>query len=289
MAIAPQYENLMMSSLILWLDHELLKRGGYETVGATFYPMSRPANQGYVFASPYAQLASDTSVAGVTVMTGVYLNGSYILKGQSGLADINYEKGQVYFTGTIPTNPRVSGNFSFKQINTTLLRDSEIKVIFEQKMNLKPKTNANIQFTGLANDEITYPVIFLRNEGGNNKAFAFGGTDETTTNIGCYLFLSSQFELDAIRNIIKDRRYDYIPLFSADQMPYNGLGGFKNNVNFNYTNATASKVLYGSGIFIKDVILTDFSKRGLFQEVGSLTPDCFFGLAEFELCKPRLT
>mgnify|MGYP001579721825 CR=1 FL=1 len=45
----------------------------------------------------------------------------------------------------------------------------------------------------------------------------------------------------------------------------------------------------GSGILIYDVVITDFTKRGLFQEVGAITTDCYFAIIDFQLSRPRLT
>jgi len=162
-------------------------------------------------------------------------------------------------------------------------------MIFEGKMDFRPKTSLNLATTGLKNDELAYPVIMARNVGGHNEPFFFGGTDLTTTNIGCYVFSDSQFKLDCVQGILKDQKYEFVPLLSTGEMPTNNLGSLKNNTLFNYTGIIANKIANGSGIWIKDVIVTDFTKRGLFQEIENLSNDVYFGVVEFELCKDRIT
>lgn len=284
--IQPQHENLLVSSMLLWLDNTLISRGGYTNTSSRFYPMGGIINNYTVFGAPYSQFTSDVGTNSITI-TGVYLNGTFLTKNQSGFCDINYNRGQVLFTGSLPSNPVISGSYGLKQVNTSLTNFPDISVIFEGKVGLRNKTNIT-NFTGLAQNEITYPVIFLKNVGGITDGYTFGGIDKTVSNIECYLLLSSQYESDAVCGILKDRKNDLVPLFNSGDFPYNNLGGFKNNINFNYTGIGQALIESGQYAYIDDVIITDFSRR-FYSEIQSITPDCYFSIVEFKVCKPRIT
>jgi hypothetical protein len=286
-----QYDNLATSSFLLWLDHEIIERGqAYTNYGTKLYRMP-PNINGYVtYATPFSQLVSDTSIAGANVLTGLYLNNVFVTPGTSGFVGFNHSKGQAYFSTGLANSITVSGNYAIKDINITMPNIPDISVLFETKMGVRNKISANPNnSTGIGNSELTYPAIFCRNVGGENLPMAMGGIDETITEIELYIFADSQFLLDGVKSIIKDRRHDLIPLISANRMPFNNIGIFKNNIPYNYDTMTSGIVAGGSGILVKEVVVTDFNRRGLFQEAQSLTQDCYFAVADIKLSLPRLT
>jgi len=286
-----QWDNLVLSSFLLWLDNQILTKGtAYTNIDSKLYPAGTTFNGYYQYNFPFSQLVSDTGVPGANIPTGLYLNSFFAGVGTSGLAGINYYKGQAYFSTALASTVQVSGQYAVKDINIVLDSSPDISVLFETKLNLRDKFGRNANnFTGIANSEMSYPAIFCRQVGSSSEAFAMGGLKDTKNNIGCYIFCDSRFLLDAATSIIRDRKHDYIPLLEANEFPFNNFGGFKNNIPYNYTGITANKVANGSGLLVTDVIITDFSRKGLFSEVQAITTDAYFSVAEFELSKPRLT
>lgn len=290
--IAPQHQNLVMSSFVLWLNNTLLQYGAYTNIGGNLY-RNNPVFQGYTqYSAPYKPLVFDSSYSGPNVMTGVYVNNSFLTIGQSGFAGVDYLRGNVYFTGVnIPTITSISGNYSILDYNV-LFPAPDIAMVFEGKMSLinRNKSPHNVANTGMGNSEISYPAIFVRNESVANEPFEFGGTDLTTTNIACYLFCDSQYSLDALRSVLIDRKTDYFSLLQTGEMPTTNINSLK-TIPYNYNNQAnlAGKIGSGNALWIKDINTTNFNTRGLFAEVAALPPDVYFGLIEFEVCIPRLT
>ena len=70
----PQFDNQVISSMLLWFDHTLLKEGeAYENVTGEFYSVS-DSYAGYkTYASSYSQIVSDASITGATIPTGLYV------------------------------------------------------------------------------------------------------------------------------------------------------------------------------------------------------------------------
>ncbi len=283
--IKPQHENIIISSFLLWLNNRLANLGqAYTNIGTRFYPTNTRINGYYTYAAPFNQLVGDLGVSGANVPTGIYINNSFIVKGQSGFVDINYNRGHVYFT--TPAPGIVSGNYAVKDINIAPMTLSENKLLFETKMSKKPKITQDT--TGVANDEISYPIIYIKPVGGSNEPFAFGGIKKTNSRIGLLVFADSQYQLDAINSIIRDGETELLPIIDTGDMPYNGLGGFKNNVNFNYETLANGKISSGLYGCIENVDTTSFTQRN-YVNVDNLNPECYFGVIDVNIWKPRMT
>jgi hypothetical protein len=66
-----QFENEVMTSLMLYVDHYIMDRGqAYTNNNSSFYKISEDYTDYQVWAAPYKQLVCDHSVAGATVMSG---------------------------------------------------------------------------------------------------------------------------------------------------------------------------------------------------------------------------
>lgn len=282
----PQFENRLMSSFLLWLDNKILTTGqGFVNNGSLFYNVTSLYNGYYTYANPYGQFVSDFSVPNANVITGVYLNNTFVSKGQSGLVDINYDKGEVYFSNPITVN--ISGNYAVKDFNIRLTNEPEEILIFETKYSLKPKIAKTL--SGVPPDIIQYPVIFIKNDGGNNEPFAFGGLDDTITTITTVIIADSLFNLEAVLGIMKDSAREYIPLINQEEMPFNVLGGYGLSGNYNYTGLINNKIPNGQSSFINDVSVFKFTQRSATQQLTlqNLNPNAYFAIANFEIHTQR--
>ncbi len=287
----PQYDNLVTSSFLLWLDNKILTNGlAYQNVDSKLYPSTARHNGYYQYNFPFSQLVSDFSVPGnPQIPTGLYLNSVFCPVNTSGLVSIDFNRGAAYFSTGLASNIQVSGRYAIKDFNVTLPRVG-IEQLFQTKLELRSKINQNINsFTGLGNNEMTYPSIFIRSFSSESKPYCFGGIKDIKNHIGCFIFASNQFLSDASASLLRDLEHEYVPLLDSSEYPFNSLGGFKNNVPFSYTGITQGKIAGGSGIFVSEVFLTDFSRRSLDAEIQILPPEVFFRVAEFELSLPRLT
>ena len=273
-----------MSSFLLYLDNKVLTKGAaFTNHSGQFYPINQNINGLSTYASPFGQLVSDFSIQGAQIPTGVFINGVFTPIGHNGLVDINYSKGQVYFSS--PPNGVVTANYAIKDLNVVTPSVPHIQMLFDTKFELRSKTNQNL--TGLFNNELTYPVIFIRQTSMKETPYAIGGQKKTYTNIGVYIFANSQFLLDATCGIISDLKYEYFPLLSAEVMPFNSYNGFRNGIPYNYTGLTQGYVPSGQGVLIENVVISDFSRR-IYSEIQNLTPNCYFAIAEFDVFKDRV-
>jgi len=243
-----QLDNILMSSMIMWIDHQLLNKGeAYKNFSSLLYPITNIYNGFYSYGLPFKQIVCDSSVTGAKLLSGVYINGSLANVGNSNLTGINPFQGQVYFNAAQGT-ATISGNYAVKDFNIYLTSNSEEELLFETQYQTKPKTSQTA--TGLAIESITYPCIFLKNNGGVNEPFALGGQDDTIIEVRAIVLADSMFHLDAVCSILKDTARCYVPLIYNST--YNNFGSLVSGY-YNYNSLIAGINVSNDAFYISEV------------------------------------
>ena len=284
-----QYSNQLISSFLLFLENRVTKSGeSYFNISGNFYPSTSLYNGLATYSSQFRPIIADHSIGAATHMTGVYLNSVFITPGTSGFSGINYAAGQLYFTGRLPSTATLSGAFTVNEFNFLLTDKSDEEILFETKYSNRPTNNITAtNQTGLNSNQITYPVIFLKNDGGQNEEYCFGGIERTETNVKGILLCDSQFNLDAISSILKDSVRTNVPLLSASQFPFNYLGYHRSGY-YNYDSLVASNLANNQVAFIEDVFVSKFNTNSLLtSELKKINPNIYVGIAEWTISKIR--
>jgi hypothetical protein len=286
----PQYSVFADSSLFLYLDNRLCSQSGFNNVSTLAYPINQTYYGYNVYSFPYNQIVSDASISGASQLTGVYVNNSLITIGQSGLSGINFDKGQVYFDPNYaPLINSVSGNYAVKEINVASADFPDISVLFKSKLNIRNKIP--VQPTGLANNILTYPVVFIEDASApSNTPWLLGGVDQTRNVFNLYFFGESSYQKANFNSLCKDMSWKYIPLIdSAAGFPFNNLGSYKNNIPYNYNTLVANRISSGKSFLVEDVEITEFGRRGILSEIENMTTDAFFSLVTITVWTARVT
>lgn len=257
----------------MMVDHKVSVKGeAFENVSGQLYPANKNLYQGYhTYASPFEQWVGDISVTGANIATGVFLNNIHVGIGVSGLASINYEQGQVYFSSALPSSTSVTASYSIKEVNVYLTEESEEKLLFFTKYTTRPKTAQSI--TGLPTDAITIPAIFLKIDGGRNDPFCLGGTDRKVTDIRGVIITKSAYELDAIGEILKNMSRLSCPLVD-EGVKFGALG---------YTGVAYSYTGLATGTDSPFIRNADFIKTPTSSSFRELNPELRKGIVDFEL------
>ena len=293
-----QYENKVMSSLLLFVDHEVVQKGdAYTNHGSAFYKIDSLFSDYHVYASPYKQLVSDTSVTGsVTpnILTGIFFSAPgttdytegpmYVQSGTPpwGFDSVNHMQGQLYFTGDSDPvgGSGISGSYAVKDFSVFLTSMPEEQLLFETKLTLNPRTSDANPSTGMEDNTQTYPAIFIKDNGGQSEEFALGGIEDTIVNARAIVLADSMFSLDAVCGILKDTVRKNMPIVEQADLNLNALGAFT-GVNYNYT-ASAT----GSHCYIDRVTVSkNIANRGDFE---NLNPNVFSAFVDFELHNHRM-
>ena len=273
-----QYENKVMSSLLLYADHMICKKGNaYSNTSSFFYETTQTYSNLYNYSTPYKQIVSDHSISGANQLSWVYLDGSFKNIGSSNLQSINQNQGIAYFSSQITGTNRISGDYAVKDFNFYLSNRPEEEILFETKYHLRPKVNESP--TGLKPDQITYPAIFIKSIGGTNVPAAFGGLDKTIIDAWCIILAESAYQLDAAVSILKDMVKTKV-CFIQNDLPFNALGAYTGTA-YNYTGLSAPKTGSEDFIFIDEV---NVSKNiGIAGGYKNLNPDIYNGFVDFNL------
>lgn len=283
----PQFDNILMTSMLLWLDNKIVTNGeAYTNFQSVFYPLPNMIYGYYTYGAPLKQMVIDSSISGANIISGVYVSGIFTIPGQNNLSGINAAEGQLYFSQPI-SNPTtaLSGNYAIKDYNIYLTSKTEENLLFETQYQINPKTYQNP--TGLPIGSETYPVIYLKYQGGKNKPLAFGGFDQTVSNVRAVILSDSVFSLDAVTSIMRDTSRELIPLIYPNEMPFNSLGSISvSGNNFNYINYTANKANTDDYLYINEVNVTKTDTRVL-NATNSLNRNVYSAFVDFEVSKNR--
>lgn len=224
-----QIDNVLISSMLMWMDNKILSKGeAFKNFSSLFYPITNIYNGYYSYGLPFKQIVADSSISGSNILSGVFINNVFTNLGASNLTGINPFQGQIYFSSD-KSSSIISGNYAVKDFNLYLTNQPEEELLFESQYQIRPKTTQNL--TSLPIESITYPCIFLKNNGGTNEPFAFGGEDNTEVRIRAIILADNSFNLDAVCSILRDSAREYIPLIYNNI--YNSFGGI-NNGFYNY-------------------------------------------------------
>ncbi len=276
-----QFDPKAISSFLLWADNMLSRTGqAFTNFGSIFYPVRDNIYGYYTYGCPFKPLVADVSIQGATVMTGIYLNNNFITIGTSGLADINYGKGEVYFTGALPSNTVVSGNYAVKDLVTVITDNPDDVILFETKYEIRPKTYHKA--TGLPPESLTVPMMFVKNDGGENSLFSLDGLEASELYIRAVILADSQFLLDSVGSLFKDRVRTRIPLLELSEMPFNNLGGYKSGVPFDYSVFSTGKVAQNTSLFVEKVEFSKFTSRNkLASQLDAVNTSLYYGFLDF--------
>jgi len=199
----PQFDNQIMSSLLLWFDNKLLTKGeAHQNTTGQFYNVLDEYYGYSTYASTYSQIVSDASVSGAVIPTGLYVGNTLVNVGEGGsdgLYAIDYNNGRSYWSGTQSSD--VTGSFTIKDFNTYLTNSTEDEILFQTQYTNRNEISTVVP-TGLEQGTKTYPVVYLKNNGSFNEPFAFGGQDNTIMNVRAIVIADSQFEVDATPDLL---------------------------------------------------------------------------------------
>lgn len=280
-----QFQHKIVSSFLLWLDNKILTKGqAFTNHSSNLFKVNSDKGSYHTYAIPYGGIVSDSSISGANVMTGVYLNNTFITTGQSGFVGINYEKGHVYFNSNV--NYTISGDYAVKDFNISTTYEPEEAILFKNKYYLKTKFPQ--QLSGTQPHQIPYPIIFVKDNGSNSDPFALGGLEQEIYRIRCIILSDDYFKLTAAQNILRSAVRTQIALFEPSEIPYNAINSLKSGY-YNYTGVAYNKINEQNFMFIENATTPRIVQQ-FTSSIDDLNRDVFFNFVDFELsyfCNPR--
>jgi len=254
-----QFDNLVTSSMVLFLDNKICSQGeGFTNHSGTIYPITNSYFSYETYALPFKQIIADNSISGAHIMSGVYINNSFTKIGERNLVGINHYRGQVYFNMN-GNSGSLSGNYAIKDFNIYLTNKPEEEILFQTQFQVRAKTPQSI--TGLADNIETIPCIFIKNNGGENEPFAFGGVDNTKIHIRCIVLADNLYNLDAVCSILRDSAHEFVYTINSSELGLDNLGNFSNGY-YNYKSIIDNKVNTTDKLYIEEVRVSKIPSFG---------------------------
>ena len=268
--------NTLYSSFFLWAENLLAQQDNYTNVNSLLYSINDDRLKGKsVYGSPYRSWIYDSSITNAQIPSGVYSNGNFIPRGQSGLR-LDFNNGRVIFSGGV--NIPVSGQFSPKEFNLYATTKSDQELIFQQRIDFASQFP---QFpSGIPSDKVIAPAIFIRFGNFETDSFALGGEYLDKLIARAVVLSDSNFSLEAVGNIFVNQKENNFLVFN--QTPFDEYGDLKSGY-FNYEDCLNQYYDPMKLAYISDV---DFTK---FQPPNPSNPDLRIGFVDFVISLTRFS
>jgi len=276
----PQYQHELMTSFMLWFDHELLQKGeAYSNqTGFLYYDDdSRLPSPYKAYASPYKQWVNDSSIFGET---NPVIPTSF--NGYDRTDDIifDFENGRIIETGgAFGTDEVLSGTFAVKDFNIYLTNETEEDLILENKFEVNSRYLMNPSAVKPYDQMV--PAIFLNCEFMRNEGFAFGGEDRTTNMIKAVVLAENSYQLDGALSIFADSARKVISKIPFSKHPSTEYNDIKNG-SYNYV-TLSNTYLNSNPYYIEDVTVSKISQKAQ----SKIPSDLQIGFIDFEISTNR--
>ena len=286
----PQFQHQLTSSFMMWFDNYLLTKGQAftNTTGVFYnYEDERIPSVYKVFGSPYKQWVSDYSVNGATVPSGVFVNG--VFKGRpTGASNttsaniLDFDNGRALLSGVLVSST-VTGSFAVKDFNIYYTNETEEDLILDRKKSSNESVGTNESFTYVAPYDQMVPAIYINNSSIQNEPFAFGGTNQTNTNINAVVITKDPYNLDGVLSIFADSFNQSIVNIPFEESAYTEYGDLKSGF-YNYQNLK-TKYIDQPKFFVDKVVTSKLNDK----ERKSLLNDLYVGFIDFDVSIIRNT
>ena len=224
-------DNDIEGSVYLWLDNLMLNSlAAHKAYTGVFKSVDSDISSLKTWAAPHKQFVYDSSISNAIVPSGAYFGGIFRPISAAGGYGIDFLRGQAVSTGEVASQV-VSGSYSHKEVNIYVTNNPIEQVLFEQTTQDKPKHISN--FTGFGPNDLSFPLIFIHSEIGENKTISLDELSETSIPVRLTVLANSNSMLKSIGGIIRDKTDSHFARFSPEETPFTPIGGLKSGI-FNY-------------------------------------------------------
>jgi hypothetical protein len=277
------YQHVLLNSFYLWFDNFLLKKGtaykDYRT-DLYYYTDERIQNK-VVFGSPYKQWVYDKNIPDSIINPVISGDSGAIAEGTSGLT-FDFDNGRVLFDSDFDTGNNISGYFTVKDFNVYIGNQTEEALITAGKYKTNSRYGRTLTYVP-PYDQAT-PAAFLSLGATTNEPFAFGGLDNTITDVTAVIFAENIYQLDGALSVMADSAETVFGNIPFTGSPLTEYGDVKSDYSagYDYTNVASEES--GEQYIINSVNVSKISDSS-----NQVIPvDLFVGFVDFEIYKYRL-
>ena len=273
---------------MLWFDNFLLTKGqAYTNTTGRFYNYAdeRLPDVYSVFGSQYKQWVTDSSIAGATIPSGVYVGNTFYGRATGANNDsatriLDFDNGRALISG-LATGSIVTGSFAVKDFNVFYSNDTEEDLIVEKKFIVNKRIGTDETVTYIEPYDQVVPAVYICNASSQNLPFAFGGMDQTVTNINAVVIAENTYQLDGILSIFNDSVDEVIVDIPFDQYPLTEYGDLKSGY-YNYLDFK-NQYIENEKYFVESVKVSKMNDKTR----KSLVNDLYVGFIDFDVSMMR--
>jgi len=279
-----QFEHNLMSSFYLWFDSILCSEGEAVITGTTqrFYygdGIDTPSDMN-AFYSSANQFCVDSPLA----PSGVLIDGSEFQQSTTGTKIlIDNNKGRILLDKSLGTDISVSGAFVQKEVNLYTTNETEEEILLKQEFYIDSGETYSESSDQLASAKYYLPCVFLSNNISENKGFALGGTRDTSTMIRATILATSNYQLDGILSLFRDKSERCVGIISAENYPYGEYWHLR-DYPYTYTGYLGENKI--DDTFIKTVRAYKLTEKGQ-EMLGKVSKGIYIGYLDFNLSTIR--
>ena len=274
------YQHVLLNSFYLWFDNFLTKKGSaYKNYRTDLYHYTDERVQNkVVFGSPYKQWVYDKNITDAVVNPLISGDSGAIAEGTSGLT-FDFDNGRILFDSDFNTGNNISGNFTVKDFNVYIANQTEETMITEGKYKTNSRYGRTLTYVP-PYDQAT-PAAFLSLGATTNEPFAFGGIDNTITDITAVIFAENIYQLDGALSVMADSAESVFGNIPFTGSPLTEYGDVKSEYSTGYDYANVASD--GDYYMINKVNVSKVSDSS-----NKVIPvDLFVGFVDFEVYKYR--
>ena len=277
------YQHELLNSFYLWFDNFLLKKGQAHKNYSTdfyYYADERVQNK-VVFGSPYKQWVYDKNISDATINPVISGDSGLIAEGTSGLT-FDFDNGRILFDSDFNTGNNISGSFTVKDFNVYIGNQTEEALITAGKYKTNSRYGRTLTYVS-PYDQAT-PASFLSLGATTNEPLAFGGLDNTVTDVTAVIFAENIYQLDGALSVMADAAevvFGNIPFTGSPLTEYGDVKS-EYSTGYDYINVASE----GSG---DQYIINSVNVSKISDSSNQVIPvDLFIGFVDFEIYKYRL-
>lgn len=279
------FDHELLSSFYLWFDDRLnyFAEAVMPSITHTFQHVDSPdLPSNYIaYYSPYRQFVWSSDKNAVNDF--VTIDGTQVTDKNN--IYIDYNNGRVLLnTSTYSgTSLNITGDFAYKTVNTYITDETEENVILNSDFTISPLNQTFLQQNGGFTDKIyTVPAVFLTLANSSNEPFAFGGMDNTISNIRGVVIADSNYTLDGVLSIFRDSARTCFSMVEFNDFPFGEFNHIKSHPYKYETLSSGSSKKF----FIEDVKCSKITDRA--RERITSSTDYKVGFIDFNVSMPRV-
>jgi len=276
------YQHELLNSFYLWFDNFLVRKGeAYKTYSTDFYYYADERVQNKtVFGSPYKQWVYDKNIGSAQVNPVISGDSGAISEGTSGLK-FDFDNGRVLFDSDFATGTNISGTYTVKDFNIYIANETEETMITAGKYKTNSRYGRTLTYVP-PYDQAT-PAAFLSLGATTNEPFAFGGYDNTITDVTAVVFAENIYQLDGALSIMADSSEEVFGNIPFTGSPLDEYGDVKSAYSTGYDYGNVASEASGDQYIINKVNVSKISDSS-----NKVIPvDLFVGFVDFEIYKYR--